>query len=136
MNVSATATATAGTRPVPTHMAGIPLPGNPSDRTAKRQRVLDILDAKGHDALLLTSHTALTWYLDGSRMHISLAGDPIAALLVDRGGDHLITFNNEAERLAAEELPPGVELHPVPWHGQLTDAIGARGAPRSGRPPG
>ena len=80
-------------------------PGNVADRAVKRQRVLDILDAAGRDSLLLTSNTALTWYLDGSRVHISLAGDPIAALLVDRSGDHLVTFNNEAGRIAAEELP-------------------------------
>lgn len=104
-------------------------PGALTDRALKRQRVLDILDAAGRHSLLLTSHTALTWYLDGSRVHISLAGDPIAALLVDRTGDHLITFNNEAERLAAEELPSGVELHTVPWHGQLTDAVGALAGP-------
>ncbi len=94
-------------------------PGNVADRAVKRQRVLDILDAAGRDSLLLTTNTALTWYLDGSRVHISLAGDPIAALLVDRSGDHLVTFNNEAGRIAAEELPDGVSLDTVPWHGQL-----------------
>jgi Xaa-Pro aminopeptidase len=129
MNVPASATAVAGSAPAPTQQAGIALPGNAHDRAAKRRRVLDILDAAGRDSLLLTSHTALTWYLDGSRVHISLAGDPIAALLVDRTGDHLITFSNEAERLAAEELPPGVELHTVPWHGQFADAVGALTGP-------
>ena len=94
-------------------------PGNPADRAVKRRRVLDILDAAGRDSLLLTTNTALTWYLDGSRVHISLAGDPVAAMLVDRDGDHLVTFNNEAARIAAEELPDGVALHAVPWHGQL-----------------
>lgn len=94
-------------------------PGNAADRAVKRQRVLDILDAAGRDSLLLTTNTALTWYLDGSRVHISLAGDPIAALLVDRTGDHLVTFANEAGRIAAEELPAGVNLLTVPWYGQL-----------------
>lgn len=102
-------------------------PGSPTDRAAKRRRVLDILDAKGQDSLLLTTHTALTWYLDGSRVHISLAGDPIAALLVDRDGDHLVTFNNEAGRIAAEELPPGVSLHTLPWYGNLHEAAAAVG---------
>src|SRR6478736_3104056 len=62
-------------------------------------------------------------------MHVSLACDPVSALLVDSGGDRLLTFSNAAERLAAEELPPGVELHTVPWHGQLTDAVGALAGP-------
>lgn len=94
-------------------------PANAADRAVKRQRVLDILDAADRSSLLLTTNTALTWYLDGSRVHISLAGDPVAAMLVDRDGDHLVTFNNEAARVAAEELPDGVALHTVPWHGQL-----------------
>lgn len=102
-------------------------PGSPADRAIKRQRVLDILAAAGRDSLLLTTNTALTWYLDGSRVHISLAGDPIAAVLVDRDGDHLVTFNNEAGRLAAEELPPGVTLHSVPWYGNLHEAAAAVG---------
>ena len=102
-------------------------PGALTDRAIKRRRVLDILDAAGRDSLLLTSNTALTWYLDGSRVHISLAGDPIAALLVDRDGDHLVTFNNEAGRIAAEELPAEVNLHTVPWYGNLHQAAAAVG---------
>ncbi|MCP9001047.1 peptidase M24 [Pseudarthrobacter sp. RMG13] len=102
-------------------------PASTADRAIKRRRVLDILDAKGQDSLLLTTHTALAWYLDGSRVHISLAGDPIAALLVDRDGDHLVTFNNEAGRIAAEELPAGVALHTVPWYGNLHEAAAAVG---------
>jgi hypothetical protein len=107
--------------------AGRVAPSSGEDRAVKRKRVLDILDAQGADSLLLTTNTSLTWYLDGSRVHISLAGDPIAALLVDRGGDHLVTFNNEAGRIAAEELPSGVALHTVPWYGNLHEAAAAVG---------
>jgi Xaa-Pro aminopeptidase len=107
-------------------------PASAADREVKRRRVLDILDAAGRDSLLLTTHTALTWYLDGSRVHISLAGDPIAAVLVDRGGDHLVTFNNEAGRIAAEELPAGVSLHTVPWYGNLHEAAAAVGSSPAG----
>ncbi|MDR6415046.1 M24 family metallopeptidase [Pseudarthrobacter sulfonivorans] len=103
------------------------VPASAEDRAIKRRKVLDILDERGQDSLLLTTHTALTWYLDGSRVHISLAGDPIAALLVDREGDHLVTFNNEAGRMAAEELPAGVALHTVPWYGNLHEAAAAVG---------
>lgn len=106
-------------RSQPTAPGPLTAPGNVADRAVKRRRVLDIMDVAGRDSLLLTSNTALTWYLDGSRVHISLAGDPIAALLVDRTGDHLVTFNNEAGRIAAEELPEDVSLDTVPWHGQL-----------------
>ncbi len=102
-------------------------PASTADRAIKRRRVLEILDAQEQDSLLLTSHTALAWYLDGSRIHISLAGDPIAALLVNRDGDHLVAFNNEAGRIAAEELPAGVSLHTVPWYGNLHEAAAAVG---------
>ncbi|GAA3401237.1 M24 family metallopeptidase [Pseudarthrobacter polychromogenes] len=110
-------------------LSGRAAPASAEDRAIKRQRVLDILDAKGQESLLLTTHTALAWYLDGSRVHISLAGDPIAAVLVDRGGDHLVTFNNEAGRIEAEELPAGVTLHSVPWYGNLHEAAAAVGRP-------
>ncbi|HEU4667282.1 MAG TPA: M24 family metallopeptidase [Arthrobacter sp.] len=115
-----------------TVLSGRTAPASTEDRAIKRRRVLDILDAKGQDSLLLTTNTALTWYLDGSRVHISLAGDPIAALLVDRDGDHLVTFNNEAERMAAEELPAGVALHSVPWYGNLREAAAAVGTTARG----
>ncbi len=115
--------------------AGRLAPGVPADRAVKRRRVLDILDAAGREALLLTSHTALSWYLDGSRVHISLAGDPIAAMLVGRDGDHLLTFNNEAGRMAAEELPEGVALHEVPWYGQLYEAAAELGRELTGEAP-
>ncbi|KNC18803.1 peptidase M24 [Arthrobacter sp. RIT-PI-e] len=94
------------------------------ERSVKRGRVLELLDRAGRDSLLLTSTTALTWYLGGSRVHVSLAGDPVAALLVTRDGDHVVTFSNEAERLVAEELPDDVVLHQVPWYGSLQD-VGA-----------
>jgi Xaa-Pro aminopeptidase len=92
-----------------------------TDRGIKRQRVLDILDARGLDSVLLTSHATVGWYLDGGRIHVGLAADPIVNVLVTRDGDHAVTFNNEADRLRAEELPDGVQLHSVPWYGSLTD---------------
>ncbi|MHA7140312.1 M24 family metallopeptidase [Arthrobacter sp. Sr33] len=112
----------------------LPAPSNPedqptaadqaADRQTKRSRVLAALERRGHEAVLLTTNTVLTWYLGGSRVHISLAGDPVAAVLVTRDGDHLVTFNNEIERLTAEELPPGLALHQVPWHQPLHDVAG------------
>lgn len=105
----------------PTPPAGSDHPASAADRAVKRARVLDILSAAGRDSVLLTSHTAVSWYLDGGRLGISLAGEPIAAVLVASGGDHLVTFNNEAPRLVAEELPAGITVHEIPWHGSLTD---------------
>ena len=122
-------------RPDTVSPGGRTAPGVPADRAEKRRRVLEILDGAGRETLLLTSHTALTWYLDGSRVHISLAGDPIAAMLVGREGDHLVTFNNEAARMAAEELPAGVLLHGVPWYGHLGDKADALARDLTGQVP-
>lgn len=113
----------------PAHSTGNNSTGNNSavsaaDRAVKRARVLDILSAAGRESVLLTSHTAVSWYLDGGRVGISLAGEPIAAVLVTGSGDHLVTFNNEAPRLVAEELPAGITVHEIPWHGSLTDVAG------------
>ena len=89
-------------------MSGIAAASAPSvvDRAAKRRRVLDVLDRRGADSIVLRSHTAVAWYLDGVRTHVSLAGDPVAAVVVRRDGDELLVFDNEADRLADEELGP------------------------------
>nr|WP_286311826.1 M24 family metallopeptidase [Agromyces mangrovi] len=90
--------------------------------------MLDLLDERGADRLLLTSATALSWYLDGARVHVSLAGDPIAAVVVGRDVDEWLVFANEAERMLAEELPhdPAATLTRVPWHEPLVaDSPGA-----------
>lgn len=97
---------------------------SPSDRRAKRERVLQVLDARGADSLILRSHGAVAWYLDGARTHVSLAGDPVVAVVVDRSGDEIRVFQNEADRLRAEELSPAdaAVVHEVPWHEPLTPA--------------
>lgn len=61
---------------------------------------------RGDRALVLSSHEALGWYLDGVRTHVSLAGPPVLAIRVDEAGDTLFVADNEADRLIAEELLP------------------------------
>ncbi|MFI7584546.1 M24 family metallopeptidase [Kocuria sp. M1N1S27] len=90
------------------------------ERAEKRRRVLRVLDEHGVDAVLLQSQPAVSWYLDGARVHVSLAGPPVVAVLVHRDGDELVTPANESARLVAEELPAGLRRHEVPWHGSLT----------------
>lgn len=112
--------------------------GTPSaaDRAVKRQRVLDVLEGRGADSVVLRSHTAVAWYLDGVRTHVSLAGDPVAAVVVRRDGDEVRVFDNEADRLVSEEFgnfdgsggsarlgEVGLVIAPaiarVPWHDAL-----------------
>ncbi|MTH69479.1 M24 family metallopeptidase [Agromyces bracchium] len=73
---------------------------------------------------MLRSHTAVAWYLDGARTHVSLAGDPVAAVVVRPSGDALHVFANEADRLLAEELgvASDLEVVRVPWHEPLVAA--------------
>jgi len=92
-----------------------------ADRAVKRARVLAVLDAAGLDAVWLTSPAALGWYLEGARVHTSLAGAPVAAVRVGRDGDLARVFSNEVERLTAEELPVGMPVDPVEWHRPLVD---------------
>lgn len=96
------------------------------DRAVKRERVLALLDRRGADSVVLRSHTAVAWYLDGARTHVSLAADPVVAVVVRRGGggDEVRVFANEADRLHAEELgdASGFDLVRVPWHDELAPA--------------
>lgn len=100
-----------------------------ADRAVKRQRLLAVLDARGADSLVLRSHTALAWYLDGARTHVSLAGDPIVAVIVSRAGDDVRVFDNEADRMIAEDLgeTDAASVTRVPWHQPLVaPAVTAR----------
>ncbi|WP_344678507.1 M24 family metallopeptidase [Microbacterium schleiferi] len=91
----------------------------------KRMRILGLLDAIGQEALDLRSPSALAWYLEGARVTVSPVGDPVVAVRVDRLGDRVFVYANELERLVAEELPPGLDVTPVPWHRPLLDRSGA-----------
>lgn len=90
-----------------------------NERISKHRRLVEILDHIDGETLWLTSPTTLSWYLSGARTHTSLLGAPIAAVRVDREGDCVRAFSNEAERLVDEELPPGISVETVSWHEQL-----------------
>ena len=85
------------------------------ERGVKRARLLDLLDREGAERIVLTSATALGWYLEGARSHVSLAAPPIVAAVVDRSGDTVLATDNEVDRLIGEELPAGVDVRVVPW---------------------
>jgi hypothetical protein len=91
----------------------------PGDGPVKRDRVLAILAESAAERIALTSHAAVSWYLDGARTHVSLAGDPVLAVLVDRNGDTVVTPASERARLEAEELPAGIRIREVDWQAPL-----------------
>ncbi|HEU0180966.1 MAG TPA: M24 family metallopeptidase [Agromyces mariniharenae] len=91
------------------------------DRAAKHARLVEVLDRRGAESLVLRSHTALAWVLDGARTHVSLAGDPVVVAAVTRDGGELRVFDNEADRMLDEELGDAGDLvvTRVPWHEPL-----------------
>jgi len=86
-----------------------------TEQRTKRARLIELLDRRGAEQLVLTSATSLGWYLGGARTHVSLAAPPIACAIVTRDGDQVVTTDNESQRLIAEELPAGVDVRAVPW---------------------
>ncbi|HWU47640.1 MAG TPA: M24 family metallopeptidase [Humibacter sp.] len=98
------------------------------DRVVKRDRVLEILEEAGADAVVLSSHAAVSWYLDGGRPGVSIAAEPVVAVRVSLDGDEVFTTSNEVGRLAAEELPAGLTVHERAWHEPMPAIDGLREA--------
>ncbi|MVQ42881.1 peptidase M24 [Microbacterium sp. MAH-37] len=78
---------------------------------------------------MLTSHEAISWYLEGVRTHVSLAGPPVLAVRAADDGDTLFVAANEADRLIAEELLPedAARVVRVPWQVPPTVAAAQAG---------
>ncbi|KQZ25391.1 peptidase M24 [Microbacterium sp. Root553] len=66
---------------------------------------------------MLTSHESVSWYLEGVRTHVSLAGPPVVAVRAEESGDVLYIADNEADRMIAEDLLPddAARIVRVPW---------------------
>lgn len=91
--------------------------GASEDRIEKQDRVARVRRELGGAALVLASHEAVSWYLEGVRTHVSLAGPPVLAVRAEEGGDVLYVADNEADRIIAEELLPedAERVVRVPW---------------------
>ncbi|WP_405374100.1 MULTISPECIES: M24 family metallopeptidase [unclassified Microbacterium] len=100
-----------------------------ADRRAKQLRLQTLRESLGADPLLLTSHEAIAWYLDGPRTHVSLAGPPVLAVRAGDDGDRLFVSANEADRLIAEELLPtdADRIVRVPWQQPVAAAAAEAG---------
>ncbi|MFJ4998188.1 M24 family metallopeptidase [Microbacterium sp. NPDC088619] len=91
--------------------------GASDDRIEKQDRLARVRQELGGAPLVLTSHESVSWYLEGARTHVSLAGPPVLAVRVEAHGDVLFVADNEADRLIAEELLPedAERVVRVPW---------------------
>ncbi|WP_260312187.1 MULTISPECIES: Xaa-Pro peptidase family protein [unclassified Rathayibacter] len=78
-----------------------------------------ILADREAEAIALTSPGAVGWLLAGARVQVSLAGDPVVAVVVTADEETVFVFANEVDRLQQEELPPGVETALVRWDHSL-----------------
>ena len=75
-------------------------------RTAKRARVLKLLESNKLDGLLLTLQSNFAWYSGGARTHINVATEEsLAELLITKTGEHLFINAVESRRMADEEMP-------------------------------
>jgi Xaa-Pro aminopeptidase len=91
--------------------------GASDDRNEKQERLARVRRDVDGAPLVLTSHEAVSWYLEGVRTHVSLAGPAVIAVRAEAEGDVLFVADNEADRLIAEELLPEDVEHVVrvPW---------------------
>lgn len=94
-----------------------------SDRPAKHDRLVQILDRHGAESIALTRPETLSWYFDGARTGVPYGGLPVFSALVHRDGTAQVTaLENEAERLGAEEIG-GAEIRAVPWYADLMEGV-------------
>ena len=105
------------------------MPPSAADRRAKQDRLRALRAELDTSAILLTSHEAIAWYLDGVRTHVSLAGPPVLAVRATDDGDALYVSANEADRLIGEELldTDAAAVVPVPWQTPPATAAAAAG---------
>lgn len=91
--------------------------GASADRIEKQDRVARVRREFDGAPLVLTSHESVSWYLEGVRTHVSLAGPPVVAVRAEESGDVLYIADNEADRMIAEELLPddAARIVRVPW---------------------
>ncbi|MDP9397485.1 MAG: aminopeptidase P family protein [Actinomycetota bacterium] len=98
------------------------------ERRIKRARLDALLDAEGLDALVLRSPPNVAWWSGGGRTHVLVdAPVGVAAVVVTRDGETVLTDEIEAGRLQEEELAGllggGAALHVLPWTDDVVAAL-------------
>lgn len=85
------------------------------------------MDAEGLEAIVLRRPGNAAWYSGGGRTHILAVQEAgVAAIVVRRDGDEVVTAVNEAPRLEAEELGGlGATFTVLPWNADATEALPA-----------
>ncbi|QCC46866.1 M24 family metallopeptidase [Halobellus limi] len=100
----------------------------------RRERLSDVLDGKGLDAVWFGRPNSFAWLTGGSNVVDRDADVGVAAAGYTRAdGFVVVTDNIEAERLATEEVPEAFDVTSVPWYesslaGAVADATAGAGA--------
>jgi Xaa-Pro dipeptidase len=75
-------------------------------RVRRRERLLDLLELHGLDAIVLRRPANFAWYTGGADSRVDhVSPDGVADLVVTRDGEHVVTSTIEAPRFRAEQTP-------------------------------
>ena len=98
-----------------------------SELREKRRRLHALMDAEGLEAIILRRPGNAAWYSGGGRTHILAVQEAgVAAIVVRRDGDEVVTAVNEALRLEAEELATlDATFTVLPWNADPAEALPA-----------
>ena len=93
---------------------------DPAERAEKRARVDALLDREGLDTLVLRSPANVAWWSGGGRTTVLLDMPVgVAAVVLTRDGERVLTDRIEADRVAEEELDAlvaaGAGMDVRPW---------------------
>ena len=90
---------------------------------ARFELVRAVLDETGLDAVVLRRPANFAWYTGGADNRVDHASDAgVAAVVVSRRGDHIVTDNVEAGRLREEQVP-GWDVVEYDWHAGPGDIV-------------
>src|ERR671917_1209277 len=96
---------------------------DPTGRTAREQRVRELMERRGLGALLLRRSANFAWYTGGADNRVDHASPfGVAGVLLVRDAEYVFTNNIEAPRMR-EEQTPDFEVVEHPWYGDEAAAI-------------
>ena len=100
-----------------------------ADVEEKQRRIAALLDATGHDAVVLGRADSVAWFTAGGDLGQSLGSEASAVLLfVNRTSRAVITDNVQSARVFEEELAGlGFQLKERPWYGDPSRVVAELG---------
>src|SRR5215210_7219482 len=94
-----------------------------TNRQARQQRLLELMDRRGLGALLLRRPANFAWYTNGADNRVDHASPlGVADVLVTRDAEYIFTNNIEAPRMR-EEQTPDLEVIEHSWYGDEVTAV-------------